>query len=89
MGPGVYDIHTPNIPETDEMVAMMRQAMRRIPAQRLWVNPDCGLKTRQWQEVVPALTRMVEAAKQLRIGTLKGKPSKGEKASIGKASVTA
>jgi 5-methyltetrahydropteroyltriglutamate--homocysteine methyltransferase len=72
IGPGVYDIHTPNIPETDEMVALMRQAMKRIPSQRLWVNPDCGLKTRQWEEVVPALTRMVAAAKLLRVETLKG-----------------
>ncbi len=66
IGPGVYDIHTPNIPETEEMVTLMRQAMKRIPSQRLWINPDCGLKTRQWEEVVPSLTRMVEASKILR-----------------------
>ena len=66
IGPGVYDIHSPNIPATDQMVALMEAAMRRIPAERLWVNPDCGLKTRGWAEVVPALTHMVEAARILR-----------------------
>ncbi|MFN4265264.1 MAG: 5-methyltetrahydropteroyltriglutamate--homocysteine S-methyltransferase [Aquabacterium sp.] len=66
IGPGVYDIHSPNIPSAEQMVALMQQAARRIPAQRLWVNPDCGLKTRQWPEVRPALTHMVQAAKVLR-----------------------
>jgi 5-methyltetrahydropteroyltriglutamate--homocysteine methyltransferase len=89
IGPGVYDIHTPNIPETDEMVTLMRQAMKRIPSQRLWVNPDCGLKTRQWEEVIPSLTRMVEAAKQLRKGTQKEKNSIAEIARSSKVSVSA
>jgi len=66
IGPGVYDIHSPNIPTTEHMVQLMQKAAQRIPAQRLWVNPDCGLKTRQWTEVVPALTHMVAAAQQLR-----------------------
>ncbi len=66
IGPGVYDIHTPNIPSTGQMVKLMQKAAGRIPAQRLWVNPDCGLKTRQWQEVIPALQHMVQAAKVLR-----------------------
>ncbi len=66
IGPGVYDIHSPNIPEPDRMVALMQKAAERIPAERLWVNPDCGLKTRQWAEVLPALRNMVSAAKQLR-----------------------
>lgn len=66
IGPGVYDIHSPNIPTVDSMVRMMRKASQDIPAQRLWVNPDCGLKTRQWAEVLPALANMVEAAKVLR-----------------------
>ena len=66
IGPGVYDIHSPNIPQTDEMVALMQRAAALIPAQRLWVNPDCGLKTRQWAEVLPALENMVAAAQQLR-----------------------
>ncbi len=66
IGPGVYDIHSPNIPSDEHMVALMQKAAERIPAERLWVNPDCGLKTRQWDEVIPALTEMVAAAKRLR-----------------------
>lgn len=66
IGPGVYDIHSPNIPTEQQMVSLMQKAAERIPAQRLWVNPDCGLKTRQWSEVVPALQRMVAAANKLR-----------------------
>ena len=66
IGPGVYDIHSPNVPSEDDMVQLMKLAAGRIPAQRLWVNPDCGLKTRQWPEVRPALTRMVSAARRLR-----------------------
>lgn len=66
IGPGVYDIHSPNIPTQEHIVQLMKKAAERIPAQRLWVNPDCGLKTRQWAEVVPALTNMVSAAKLLR-----------------------
>jgi 5-methyltetrahydropteroyltriglutamate--homocysteine methyltransferase len=66
IGPGVYDIHSPNIPSQEHIVQLMRKAAERIPQERLWVNPDCGLKTRQWAEVVPALTNMVAAAKTLR-----------------------
>ena len=66
IGPGVYDIHSPNIPTHDNIVGLMRKAAERIPAERLWVNPDCGLKTRAWTEVIPALTNMVAAAKTLR-----------------------
>jgi 5-methyltetrahydropteroyltriglutamate--homocysteine methyltransferase len=66
IGPGVYDIHSPNIPTEEHIVQLMKKAAERIPAQRLWVNPDCGLKTRQWEEVIPALTNMVAAAKTLR-----------------------
>lgn len=66
IGPGVYDIHSPNIPDQQHMVQLMKKAAERIPAERLWVNPDCGLKTRQWNEVIPALTNMVEAARVLR-----------------------
>ncbi|MBJ2157132.1 5-methyltetrahydropteroyltriglutamate--homocysteine S-methyltransferase [Variovorax sp. IB41] len=66
IGPGVYDIHSPNIPSQEHMVQLMRKAAERVPAERLWVNPDCGLKTRQWAEVLPALTNMVAAAKTLR-----------------------
>lgn len=66
IGPGVYDIHSPNVPDTESMVALLENAAERIPADRLWVNPDCGLKTRQWAEVTPALENMVAAAKVLR-----------------------
>ncbi len=66
IGPGVYDIHTPNIPEVSWMVDLMEKALEKIPAERLWINPDCGLKTRNWAEVEPALANMVEAAKVLR-----------------------
>lgn len=66
IGPGVYDIHSPNIPTQEHIVALMQKAAKKIPAERLWVNPDCGLKTRQWSEVTPALTNMVAAAKTLR-----------------------
>ncbi len=66
IGPGVYDIHSPNIPSQEHIVKLMKKAAERIPAERLWVNPDCGLKTRQWAEVLPALTNMVAAAKTLR-----------------------
>ncbi|AVI62395.1 5-methyltetrahydropteroyltriglutamate--homocysteine S-methyltransferase [Halomonas sp. GFAJ-1] len=66
IGPGVYDIHTPNIPEVSWMVDLMEKALEKIPAERLWVNPDCGLKTRGWAEVESALANMVEAAKILR-----------------------
>ncbi len=68
IGPGVYDIHSPNIPTEEHMIDLMKKAAERIPAERLWVNPDCGLKTRQWSEVIPALSRMVTAAKALRSG---------------------
>ncbi|HSD39750.1 MAG TPA: 5-methyltetrahydropteroyltriglutamate--homocysteine S-methyltransferase [Rhodocyclaceae bacterium] len=66
IGPGVYDIHSPNIPSEAHIVQLMQKATERIPAERLWVNPDCGLKTRQWSEVIPALQNMVAAAKALR-----------------------
>ncbi|MBV8680653.1 MAG: 5-methyltetrahydropteroyltriglutamate--homocysteine S-methyltransferase, partial [Aquitalea sp.] len=66
IGPGVYDIHSPNIPSQQHIVQLMQKAAARIPAERLWVNPDCGLKTRQWAEVIPALQNMVAAAKTLR-----------------------
>ncbi len=67
IGPGVYDIHSPNIPAVENMVNLMQKAAQRIPPKRLWVNPDCGLKTRSWEEVRPALKNMVQAAKALRV----------------------
>ena len=66
IGPGVYDIHSPNIPDVNTMVNLLKRAAREIPVERLWVNPDCGLKTRRWPETEAALARMVEAAKILR-----------------------
>jgi len=66
IGPGVYDIHSPNVPTQKQIVDLMRKAAERIPAERLWVNPDCGLKTRNWDEVLPALRNMVNAARELR-----------------------
>jgi len=66
IGPGVYDIHSPNIPTQGHIVKLMQKAAERIPAERLWVNPDCGLKTRTWEEVIPSLTNMVAAARELR-----------------------
>lgn len=71
IGPGVYDIHSPNIPTETQMVDLMQKAAQRIPAKRLWVNPDCGLKTRQWYEVKPALKNMVAAANSLRAQSFK------------------
>lgn len=66
IGPGVYDIHSPRLPTTEEMVTLLEKATAVISPEKLWVNPDCGLKTRQWPEVETALTRMVQAAKTLR-----------------------
>ncbi|MDD9893459.1 MAG: 5-methyltetrahydropteroyltriglutamate--homocysteine S-methyltransferase [Gammaproteobacteria bacterium] len=66
IGPGVYDIHSPNVPETQAMVKLMQKAAAKVPAERLWVNPDCGLKTRGWTETKLALANMVAAAETLR-----------------------
>jgi len=66
IGPGVYDIHSPRVPPADEMVELLRAAAKVLRAEQLWVNPDCGLKTRGWEEVDASLRNMVQAAKQLR-----------------------
>jgi 5-methyltetrahydropteroyltriglutamate--homocysteine methyltransferase len=66
IGPGVYDIHSPNVPEQDWIVSLMHKAVDKLPAENLWVNPDCGLKTRDWPETRAALETMVTAAKTLR-----------------------
>jgi len=66
IGPGVYDIHSPRVPDAPEMANLLRKAAQRVPAERLWVNPDCGLKTRGWPETEAALVHMVAAARQLR-----------------------
>lgn len=66
IGPGVYDIHSPRVPTVDEMATLLEKASALLPARNLWVNPDCGLKTRKWPETQTALVNMVQAAKQLR-----------------------
>lgn len=66
IGPGVYDIHSPRVPSVDEMVRLLKKAAEVIPAEHLWVNPDCGLKTRGWPETMAALANMVTATKALR-----------------------
>jgi len=66
IGPGVYDIHSPNIPSEDWIEGLINKAAEKIPAKRLWVNPDCGLKTRNWAETEASLANMVSAAKKLR-----------------------
>jgi len=66
IGPGVYDIHSPRVPEIKEMTDLLALARQRLSDRQLWVNPDCGLKTRKWDEVRPALVNMVAAAKQAR-----------------------
>ena len=65
VGPGVYDIHSPLVPSVEEMAMRLRKAVTVIPADRLWANPDCGLKTRGWAEVEPSLRNLVEAARQV------------------------
>jgi 5-methyltetrahydropteroyltriglutamate--homocysteine methyltransferase len=66
VGPGVYDIHSPRVPSTGEMAKSLRAALKAVPAGRLWVNPDCGLKTRNVDEVTKSLTNLVAAAKEVR-----------------------
>ena len=73
IGPGVYDIHSPRVPTVEDIARLMRKAAEVIPAANLWVNPDCGLKTRAWPETRAALRNMVEAAKMLRSEALQGK----------------
>jgi 5-methyltetrahydropteroyltriglutamate--homocysteine methyltransferase len=66
IGPGVYDIHSPRVPAVDEMTSLLKLARQRLSDTQLWINPDCGLKTRKWEEVKPALVNMVEAARLMR-----------------------
>ena len=74
VGPGVYDIHSPRVPSVDEMTEKLRVAAGMLDRRWIWVNPDCGLKTRGWAETEPSLRNMVEAAAQLRreFAALKG-----------------
>ncbi|RAU43291.1 MULTISPECIES: 5-methyltetrahydropteroyltriglutamate--homocysteine S-methyltransferase [unclassified Pseudomonas] len=85
IGPGVYDIHSPRVPDKEEMVRLMSKAAQCIPAERLWVNPDCGLKTRAWPETEAALVNMVAAARQLRSELA---PVPSESSSVGKRAAT-
>ena len=66
IGPGVYDIHSPRVPSTKEMVDLLEKAKKVLDERQIWVNPDCGLKTRGWPEVKQALKNMVVAADEMR-----------------------
>lgn len=66
IGPGVYDIHSPRIPSVEEIVTQIRLLLEVLPKEQLWINPDCGLKTRKWEEVEPSLLHMVQAVEQVR-----------------------
>ncbi|KAF1077038.1 5-methyltetrahydropteroyltriglutamate--homocysteine methyltransferase [Halodesulfovibrio sp. MK-HDV] len=66
IGPGIYDIHSPRVPFKEEMVQFFEDAKAYIPEERLWINPDCGLKTRDWPECIASLKNMVEAAYEMR-----------------------
>ncbi len=79
IGPGVYDIHSPRVPSQQEMETLLDKALKVLSPQQLWVNPDCGLKTRGWQETKPALVSMVAAAKKLRsqLETHHSRPTSG------------
>lgn len=68
VGPGVYDIHSPRIPSVEEIVEQIQKLLEVLPKEQLWINPDCGLKTRKWEEVKPSLINMVEAVKIVRRG---------------------
>ena len=70
VGPGVYDIHSPRVPSTDEIATSLRAALKAVPAERLWVNPDCGLKTRNSDEVNASLANLVAATKEVRANAL-------------------
>jgi 5-methyltetrahydropteroyltriglutamate--homocysteine methyltransferase len=69
IGPGVYDIHSPRVPSVDEVERLLELAEARVGRERLWVNPDCGLKTRRWEDVTPALENMVAAVQRRRAAT--------------------
>ncbi len=66
IGPGVYDIHSPRVPAAEEIEQLLAKALAVLQPWQLWVNPDCGLKTREWKEVEPSLAALVAAAKKLR-----------------------
>ena len=66
IGPGVYDIHSPRVPSVDEFISQIKLRLEVLDIQRMWINPDCGLKTRNWEEVIPALSNMITATKTIR-----------------------
>ena len=66
VGPGVYDIHSPRIPSVEELKTQIKALLEVLPKEQLWINPDCGLKTRKWEEVKPSLKNIVEAVKKVR-----------------------
>lgn len=66
IGPGIYDIHSPRVPTENEIITLLKEALKVLPAEQVWVNPDCGLKTRHWAEIEPSLKNMVNAALKLR-----------------------
>lgn len=66
VGNGVYDVHSPAVPSVEQMLQQLRTGVDHLPIAQTWINPDCGLKTRRWEEVVPALKNMVAATQQLR-----------------------
>jgi 5-methyltetrahydropteroyltriglutamate--homocysteine methyltransferase len=66
VGPGLYDIHSPRVPSVEEMIGLLKKALQVLPRKQVWVNPDCGLKTRGWSEVQESLTNMVIAARKTR-----------------------
>jgi 5-methyltetrahydropteroyltriglutamate--homocysteine methyltransferase len=82
IGPGVYDIHSPRVPSVDDMVQLLEKAAAVIPPERLWINPDCGLKTRGWPETEAALANMVEAAHRMRTRLAASPPSQGKTVAI-------
>jgi 5-methyltetrahydropteroyltriglutamate--homocysteine methyltransferase len=66
IGNGVYDIHSPVVPTPEQLVQQLQAGIKNLPLRQIWVNPDCGLKTRRWEEVIPSLRNMVEATYRLR-----------------------
>jgi 5-methyltetrahydropteroyltriglutamate--homocysteine methyltransferase len=68
IGPGIYDIHSPRVPTKEEMAGLLRLALDVLHPEQLWVNPDCGLKTRAWPETIEALTNLCQAAAEVRAG---------------------
>jgi len=69
IGPGIYDIHSPRVPSVEEMKERVQQLLKYLPKKNLWINPDCGLKTRGWKEVEASLTNLMKVAKDLRAGS--------------------